>query len=170
MLVHSRGPFKSYPMNTKAKVLYVDDEENNLMSFKACFRVDYQVQLAISANVALELLEQHPDIKVVITDQRMPNVTGVEFLKIIVEKYPHPVRIMLTGFANFADTVDAVNQGKIFSYLNKPWEEKTLKESIEKAIAKFDEEELIRSRAEKTEVAERTSDQMEFILRQQLLS
>lgn len=157
-------------MGTKTKILYVDDEENNLVSFKACFRIKYDVYIAISANVALEILDKNPDIQVVITDQRMPEITGVEFLKLLIEKYPNPIRIMLTGFANFADTVDAVNMGKIFNYLNKPWEEKTLDETIQKAIAKFTEEDFIRKRAEQTEKAERSADQMEFILRQELLS
>ncbi len=157
-------------MDSKIKVLYVDDEENNLMSFKACFRIKYEVHIAISATVALEILDKHPDIQVVITDQRMPDITGVEFLKMMLEKHPNPMRIMLTGFANFADTVDAVNLGKIFSYLNKPWEEKVLDDTIQKAIAKFKEEEFIRQRAQQTERAERSADQMEFILRQELLS
>jgi response regulator RpfG family c-di-GMP phosphodiesterase len=157
-------------MDSKIKVLYVDDEENNLMSFKACFRIKYEVHIAISAMVALEILDKHPDIQVVITDQRMPDITGVEFLKMMLEKHPYPMRIMLTGFANFADTVDAVNLGKIFSYLNKPWEEKVLDDTIQKAIAKFKEEEFIRQRAQQTERAERSADQMEFILRQELLS
>ncbi|MCF8255310.1 MAG: response regulator [Bacteroidia bacterium] len=156
--------------NTKVKVLYVDDEENNLMSFKACFRIKYEVFIAISATDALKILDNEPDIQVVITDQRMPEITGVEFLKMMVEKHPLPIRIMLTGFANFADTVDAVNLGKIFSYLNKPWEEKILDETIQKGIAKYAEEDLIRKRAEQTEKAERSADQMEFILRQELLS
>ncbi len=157
-------------MDTKIKVLYVDDEENNLMSFKACFRIKYQVFTAISAHAALEVLDQHPDIQVVITDQRMPEVTGVEFLKTLVDNHPNPIRIMLTGFANFADTVDAVNLGKIFAYLNKPWEEPVLEETIQKAIAKFAEETAIREKANRTEAAERSADQMEFILRQELLS
>lgn len=157
-------------MESKIKVLYVDDEENNLMSFKACFRLKYEVHIAISAIAAMELLDKHPDIQVVITDQRMPEITGVEFLKMMLEKHPKPMRIMLTGFANFADTVDAVNLGKIFSYLNKPWEEKILDQTIQSAIAKYAEEEQIRQRAEQTERAERSADQMEFILRQELLS
>ena len=157
-------------MRTKVKILYVDDEENNLVSFKACFRLKYEVFIAISANVALDILDKNPDMKVVITDQRMPEITGVEFLKILIEKHPNPIRIMLTGFANFADTVDAVNLGKIFNYLNKPWEEKTLDETIIKAIAKYEEEDFIRKRAEQTEKAERSANQMEFILRQELLS
>lgn len=157
-------------MGTKTKILYVDDEENNLVSFKACFRIKYEVYIAISATVALEILDKNPDIQVVITDQRMPEITGVEFLKLLIEKHPNPIRIMLTGFANFADTVDAVNLGKIFNYLNKPWEEKTLDDTIQKAIAKFSEEDFIRKRAEQTEKAERSANQMEFILRQELLS
>lgn len=157
-------------MSEKVKILYVDDEENNLMSFKACFRIRYSVLLAPSANDALVQLENNPDVKVVITDQRMPEITGVEFLKMIVEKYPFPIRIMLTGYANFEDTVDAVNLGRIFSYLNKPWEEKTLDDTIQKAIARYDEEAFIRQRAEQTDRAERSADQMEFILRQELLS
>lgn len=157
-------------MDSKVKILYVDDEENNLMSFKACFRIKYQVFTAIGASTALEILDKNPDIQVVITDQRMPEVTGVEFLKIMVEKHPFPMRIMLTGFANFADTVDAVNLGKIFSYLNKPWEEQILDDTIQKAIARYNEEDFIRKRAEQTEKAERSADQMEFILRQELLS
>jgi response regulator RpfG family c-di-GMP phosphodiesterase len=157
-------------MDSKIKILYVDDEENNLMSFKACFRLKYDVFIALSAKVALEILEKQPEIKVVITDQRMPEVTGVEFLKLLLEKFPKPMRIMLTGFANFTDTVDAVNLGKIFNYLNKPWEESILDETIQKAILKYEEEEFIRKRAEQTEKAERSADQMEFILRQELLS
>lgn len=157
-------------MEKKIKILYVDDEENNLFSFKACFRIKYDVYLAISAKVGMEILDQHPDIQVVITDQRMPDTTGVEFLQLLIEKHPNPIRIMLTGFANFADTVDAVNLGKIFGYLNKPWEEKSLGETLEKALAKYQEEDAIRVKAEQAEESARLANQMEFILRQELLS
>lgn len=155
---------------SKVKVLYVDDEENNLLSFKACFRIKYDVLTAISARAALNMLELNQNIQVIITDQRMPETTGVELLKILLEKYPLPIRIMLTGFANFADTIDAVNLGKIYSYLNKPWEEKILDETIQDAIKKYADEELIRQKAQQTERAERSADQMEFLLRQELLS
>jgi response regulator RpfG family c-di-GMP phosphodiesterase len=157
-------------MGNKIKILYVDDEENNLLSFKACFRIKYEVFLAISAKVGLEVLDKHPEIQVVITDQRMPDTTGVEFLQLLIEKHPNPIRIMLTGFANFADTVDAVNLGKIFGYLNKPWEEKSLGETLDKAVQKYNEDEVIRTKAKQTEEAERLANQMEFILRQELLS
>ncbi len=157
-------------MEQKIKLLYVDDEENNLLSFKAVFRIKYKVFTAISAMDALQILDENPDIQVVITDQRMPDITGVEFLKMLIEKHPLPIRIMLTGFSSMADTVDAVNLGKIFNYLSKPWDEFSLNETIQKAIIKYTEEDLIRKKAEQAERAERSADQMEFLLRQKLLS
>lgn len=157
-------------MEQKIKLLYVDDEENNLFSFRALFRLKYKVFTAISANVALEILDQNPDIQVVITDQRMPYITGVEFLKLILDKHPDPIRIMLTGYSSMVDTVDAINLGKIFHYISKPWDETLLDNIILKAIEKYAEDEAIRKRAEQTELAERSADQMEFLLRQKLLS
>jgi len=154
----------------KIKVLYVDDEENNLFSFKASFRLKHEVYTAISAKVALEILEKTPEIQVVITDQRMPEVSGVEFLEILVEKHPDPTRIMLTGFANLSDTIDAVNKGKIFHYLNKPWKEEDLDQTIIRSAEEFEKKMAEKKKAQRTEMAERTTDQMEFLLRQKLLS
>ncbi|MBC7381500.1 MAG: response regulator [Bacteroidia bacterium] len=157
-------------MQEKIKVLYVDDEENNLISFKAVYRLKYKVFTAISPMMALEILDENPDIHIVITDQRMPDITGVEFLKIILIKHPFPIRIMLTGFSDMKDTVDAVNYGKIFNYLTKPWDEVTLTETIENAVIKYKEEDRLRQRAQQAELAERSANQMEFLLRQNLLS
>ncbi len=154
----------------KIQVLFVDDEENNLFSFKAVFRLKFIVFTAISADSALKILDEHPDIHVVITDQRMPEITGVEFLQILVDKHPNPVRVMLTGYANLGDTIDAVNKGKIFHYLNKPWKEEELESTILRAYEKYISEVETKIRAERTEMAERTADQMEFLLRQKLLS
>ncbi|MFY8020304.1 MAG: response regulator [Bacteroidia bacterium] len=154
----------------KIHVLFVDDEENNLFSFKAVFRLKYKVYTAISADDALKILDENPDIQIVITDQRMPEITGVEFLQILVEKHPNPIRIMLTGYANLGDTIDAVNKGKIFHYLNKPWKEEELESTINRAYEKYISEVETKIRAERTEQAERSADQMEFLLRQKLLS
>jgi response regulator RpfG family c-di-GMP phosphodiesterase len=157
-------------LEKKIKVLFVDDEENNLFSFKAVFRLKFKVFTAISADAALLILNENPDIQVVITDQRMPEITGVEFLQILVDKHPNPVRVMLTGYANLGDTIDAVNKGKIFHYLNKPWKEDELESTIIRAFEKYTSETETKLRADRTELAERNSDQMEFLLRQKLLS
>ena len=108
---------------TKIKVIYVDDEENNLLSFKASFRMKYEVFIAISAKEAITILQQNPEISVIITDQRMPDMTGVEFLESILDIFPDPIRILLTGYADINAVIDAVNKGKIYHYLIKPWKE-----------------------------------------------
>ena len=91
-------------------------------------------------------------------------------MQILVDKHPNPVRVMLTGYANLGDTIDAVNKGKIFHYLNKPWKEEELESTILRAYEKYTSEIETKIRAERTEMAERTADQMEFLLRQKLLS
>src|SRR4051812_44041931 len=106
----------------KINILYVDDEQNNLISFKATFRMKYNVFTAISGDDAIKLLDSQP-IDIIITDQRMPNMTGVQFLESILEKHPDPMRILLTGYADLTAVIDAVNKGKIFHYLTKPWNE-----------------------------------------------
>ena len=150
----------------KINVLYVDDEEHNLMSFKATFRIKYKIHTAISGADAIKILNEHP-IDIIITDQRMPNMTGVEFLESILEDHPDPMRILLTGYADLNAVIDAVNKGKIFHYLTKPWNEEELDMTIQRAYdiykLRIDEKEL-------TEKLGVTNSQLEFLLRQQLLS
>ena len=74
----------------KIDILYVDDEENNLISFKATFRLKYNILIASSADAAMKILETKP-VEIIITDQRMPNMTGIEFLEKVIEKYPDPL-------------------------------------------------------------------------------
>ncbi|HUH32804.1 MAG TPA: response regulator, partial [Daejeonella sp.] len=116
----------------KINLLYVDDEENNLMSFKATFRLKYNVMIALSAAEAMKVLEKKP-VEIIITDQRMPGMTGIEFLEKVQEKYPDPIRILLTGYADMNAVIDAVNKGKIYHYLSKPWNEEVLDSTIKKA-------------------------------------
>lgn len=111
-------------------VLYVDDEENNLISFKASFRKDFNVFTAISAKDAAPILFRE-NIHVLITDQRMPETTGTELLADAVDKYPYQTRILLTGFTDIDALADAVNRGHIFKYLTKPWDFDELKKAIE---------------------------------------
>lgn len=152
--------------NEKISILYVDDEENNLISFKATFRLKYKVFTAISGEDAIKILENNL-IHVIITDQRMPNMTGVEFLEKVIEKYTDPIRILLTGYTDMNAVVDAINKGKIFHYLTKPWNEEELDKTIARAYDIFLEREKIRQMNEKLEVS---NNQLEFLLRQKLLS
>jgi response regulator RpfG family c-di-GMP phosphodiesterase len=150
----------------KIKVLYVDDEMNNLVSFKATFRMKYDVLTAVSGEEAVKLLEKTA-VDVIVTDQRMPGMTGVQFLESILDKYPEPMRVLLTGYADLNAVIDAVNKGKIFHYLSKPWNEDELGATIERAYGVF------KKRKEEQELNEKlmlSNDQLEFMLRQSLLS
>lgn len=154
-------------MNRKINVLYIDDEHHNLTSFKAIFRFKYEVFTAISASVARQILVSHPNIEIIITDQRMPEQTGVEFLESILDVYPLSMRILLTGYADLNAVVDAVNKGKIFHYLGKPWNEEELDETIQRAYEEYKRKiQIIEANKNLTITAE----QLEFLLRQKLLS
>lgn len=153
-------------MDKKISVLYVDDEPNNLVSFKATFRLKYDVYTAVSGADALKILEDK-SIAVIITDQRMPGMTGVEFLEKVIEADAEPMRILLTGYADMNAMVDAVNKGKIFHYLSKPWSENELDETIKRAYAVYAERKKNKESFSKLEV---TNEQLEFLLRQKLLS
>lgn len=122
-------------MNTtdKIKVLYVDDEQNNLNSFKATFRFDFQVFIALDTTQAYHILDKEQDISVIISDQRMPEKTGVEFFEEIREKYPKPMRILLTGYADIEAVIDAINKGNVFRYIKKPWTDADISTAIEQA-------------------------------------
>lgn len=152
--------------NDKISILYVDDEENNLISFKATFRLKYNVFIAISGSEAIKILDNNL-IHVIITDQRMPNMTGVEFLEKVIDKFADPIRILLTGFTDMNAVVDAINKGKIFHYLTKPWNEDELDKTIERAYDIYMEKEKIKQMNEKLEIS---NSQLEFLLRQKLLS
>ena len=104
-------------MSKKTKILYVDDEPNNLIGFKAAFRVHYDIFTAGHAAEAVNCLAKHPDIHIIFCDQRMPDKTGVEFFEEIRVKYPLPIRILLTGYADIESVINAINRGHIFRYV-----------------------------------------------------
>jgi len=114
-------------------VLYVDDEVNNLNSFKAAFRHDFDVYTAISAKEGRKILDT-TEIGVIITDHRMPVMTGIEFLESIIQAYPDTIRILLTGFADINAVMDAINRGHVYKYLVKPWQNDELKMYILNAM------------------------------------
>lgn len=115
-------------------ILYVDDEVQNLVVFKATFRTHYNVLTATSADEGIALLEAN-SVDVIITDQRMPERTGIEFLGQVVQRWPEPVRMVLTGYADAQAVVEAINTGNVYRYISKPWNEADLKMTIDDAVA-----------------------------------
>ncbi|WP_129714926.1 hybrid sensor histidine kinase/response regulator [Pedobacter sp. SYP-B3415] len=115
------------------RVLYIDDEENNLHAFKAGFRRQYEIYTAISAAEGLKILD-NVAIHVIIADQKMPNMTGVEFFKSIIHTHPDPTRILLTGYTDIEALADAINHGDIYRYIQKPWNDLELHNSIKNAF------------------------------------
>jgi response regulator RpfG family c-di-GMP phosphodiesterase len=119
------------------KILIVDDELPNLRLLERLFRRDYTCLTASSGAEAIKLLEQH-DVAVVITDQRMPQMTGIELLKETADLRPHMVRILLTGYMDVEALVEALNSGLVNTYLSKPWSNEDLKRRIVRAIEHFE--------------------------------
>lgn len=150
----------------KIRILYVDDEENNLQAFKATFRRDYKIFLAINAREARAILKEN-EIDIIVTDQRMPEETGVEFLESIIPKYPQPIRILLTGYTDIQAVIDAINKGQVYHYLTKPWEEDYLRTVIKNAFEVYS---LRKENERLTKALIKSNEQLEFILRQNLLS
>lgn len=127
----------------KIKILYIDDEANNLVSFKAMFRHDYQVLVAGSAEEGLKVVETHPDIKIVFCDQRMPGKTGVQFFRELATKYPAPVRMLITGYVDIESVINAINMGHVFRYLTKPWREEDVRSAIEEGYKYYSTNSLL---------------------------
>ena len=111
----------------KYNILYVDDEISNLNVFRNTFRRNYNIFTAESALEGLEILDREK-IDMILTDQRMPEMSGVEFLKKVIQKYPEPSRILITAFTDFNALKDAVNEAKIFQFIQKPFTVKGLLE------------------------------------------
>ena len=118
--------------SNSVKVLYIDDEENNLHAFKASFRRLYEIYTANSAAEGLKLL-QSLEIHVIIADQKMPNTTGVEFFQSISETFPDPCKILLTGYTDIEALANAINHGDIYRYIQKPWADLDLNNTIKNA-------------------------------------
>jgi PAS domain S-box-containing protein len=121
-------------MASLPRILIVDDEEAILETMTFTFEDDYEVLTAASASRALELLDESGPVAVVISDQRMPEITGVEFLARVFERYPTTVRIILTGFADMDAIIRAINDGHVYAYITKPWEPDQLKQVVRRAV------------------------------------
>ncbi len=118
----------------KPKILVVDDEPDNLDLLYRTFFRDYKVLRAESGPEALEILEQSGEVAVIISDQRMPKMSGTEFLSLTADQYPDTIRIILTGYTDVEDLVEAINSGKVFKYVTKPWDSEELKALVKQAV------------------------------------
>jgi len=147
-------------------VLYVDDEPHNLTAFKATFRRDYNIFLAESAMEARQIIETC-NIHVILSDQRMPITTGIEFFESLIGTYPDPIRILITGYTDINAVMDAINRGQVYKYLTKPWNEADIRIFINRAYEVFN---LRRENEELTRNLMDANRKLEFLVRQSLLS
>jgi CheY-like chemotaxis protein len=129
----------------KPKMLVVDDEPDNLDLLYRTFRRDFNVFKADSGITALKVLAEEGEVAVIISDQRMPEMKGTEFLSKTVPQFPDTMRIILTGFTDVEDLVDAINSGQVYKYITKPWDPNELKAVVQRAAETY---ELLKQRTE----------------------
>jgi len=142
-------------------ILCVDDESDNVEALERLFRKKFNVLKATSGVEALKILDQHPEpIALIISDQRMPNMTGVELLEQSQKKSPDTIRILLTGYTDVESIILAVNQGQIYRYLTKPWDPVDLLNTVEKAVEKYN---LRKELAEKNRHLEKALDELKTL-------
>jgi DNA-binding NtrC family response regulator len=112
------------------RILIVDDEENVCNALRRSLRKEgYELHFANQPSEGLELLKKTP-VDLVLSDHLMPNMTGLEFLKLVHDRYPDSIRMMLTGHADMQTAIAAINQGEIYRFLTKPWDDTELKVTL----------------------------------------
>ncbi len=119
-------------------LLIVDDEKEILRTLELTFEADYQVFTANSALEALEILKTERQIALIIADQRMPDMTGVEMFERVIQIDPRIIRITLTGYTDNAALIDAINRGHIYQYIVKPWERQELRVMVKRALQSYE--------------------------------
>jgi len=124
-------------MAKKLKLLYVDDEATSLKNFKVTFGRDFDIITAPTAKKGLKIMEKENDIALVVTDQRMPDMSGNEFLSEIIPKYPDTVRIMLTAYTDEEAMMGAINRGQVYRYIVKPWKDEDLRSTLRRASEQY---------------------------------
>ena len=122
--------------NPLPPILYIDDEEDNLTVFYSAFRRNYTIHQATSGAEGLDLMKKHK-VHLVIADQRMPEMTGIEFLEKIKHLYPDCIRMVLTGYTDVEAIIQAINKGRVYRYVTKPWNKDELKITIDRALETF---------------------------------
>ncbi|WP_152049607.1 response regulator [Tautonia marina] len=120
----------------KPCLLVVDDEPEVCNSVSHLLRHKYHVLRAHSAAEAIELMAQH-EVEIIMTDQRMPEVSGVEMLQKVKSRYPEAIRMLFTGYADINSVIAAINQGHVYRYLSKPWQPEELEAAVDDAAAEY---------------------------------
>ena len=152
----------------KHTILVVDDERDNTEALERLFRRKYQVLKALSGPDALKILASHPNIPLIISDQRMPDMTGVQFLEKSIKTHPNTMRILLTGFTDIESVIEAINSGQVYRYLTKPWDPIDLKATVDRAIERFElSQEIIRQNKELS-VLDKAKDQFMILINHEL--
>jgi len=118
-------------------ILYIDDEENNLIVFKNSFFRHYKIFTALSGGAGLKIMEEN-DIHLIITDQKMPGMTGIEVLEKVVEKHPQTIRMILTAYSDIEIIMRAINKCGIYQYILKPWDSGELQLVIDNALKSYE--------------------------------
>ncbi len=121
-------------MSDKPKILYVDDEEINLLLFEVNFKEKYHVLTALDGFEGLGALDEHSDTRIIISDMKMPGMNGIEFIKKAKEKYPDKKFYILTGFQITDEIQEALNTGLIIEYFSKPFQTERMHKIIAEAI------------------------------------
>lgn len=145
----------------KPKMLVVDDEPDNLDLLYRTFRRDFNVLKADSGINALEVLQAEGEVAVIISDQRMPEMKGTEFLSKTVPEFPDTVRIILTGFTDVEDLVDAINSGQVYKYITKPWDPNELKNVVQRAADSY---ELVKNKTGELSRAQAQTELLQMIV------
>lgn len=154
-------------MTEKIIVLYIDDEGNNLTSFKASLRKDFKVFTALDAAEGLSIAETE-EIHVVVADQRMPGMDGIEFFEKLMEINPEPVRILLTGYSDIASAIDAINRGQVYRFIDKPWNIEQIKNAVKTAADIYFARKELKDKNEKLMKIQKEMNQFVYTLSHEL--
>ncbi len=124
-------------LTEKPKLLFLDDEVDNLEALERLLRKKFNILKASTPDEAFNHLDLNPDISIIISDQRMPLITGVEFLEKSIVTHPESIRILLTGYTDIESVIEAINKGQIYKYITKPWDPVDLQTSLDNAYEKI---------------------------------
>lgn len=147
-------------MEGKYRILYVDDEEDNLAVFKSYFRKYYEIITALNGKEAIRMLENQ-QVDLIVSDHRMPGMTGVDMFETIRKRHPDVIRIILTAYSDIQAVIDAINKGKIYHFATKPWDADELKNILDNALESYTLKQLSRRLLEENTALMLNAERME---------